>query len=316
MARNYGKIFVKIAVFDTNNHPTPILKEWGFGFLDLGHEVDFYPTEHHTILACMNKLYDLIVYVGSIQLHEFELVKQQNSNVKIVCATDQMQPHFYQLKGIVEFFITTQHECPSLVNEFKQIGFDLKHVPLAGNNHLFYPEQMIKQYDVCFIGTLGHGYRGEDKYLYPVLDNPNYNCYLAGMQYKHYNTPFLPYDQANAIRNSSKININFHVAYQHRGLGNPIDRVDLNQSVYNIALAGGFQICDHALASELFDGNIILGNEDNWNDLIAYYINNDDARNKLAKQSYEIAITKHTWKARMCEFLNILEKHNHASIHN
>lgn len=292
---------MKIAVFDTNNHPTPILKEWGYGFLDLGYAVDFYPIENHTIAACMNKIYDLIVYVGNINVNEFELLKQFNPDVKIVVATDVMQPNFYQLKGLVEFFITTQHSCPELVKQFNDIGFDLKHVPLAGNNHLFYPLDIVKQYDICFIGTLAHGYREEDKYLYPFIDK--YDFFLAGMQYKNFGVPFLAYDQSNDIRNKSKININFHYDYQRLGEGSPADRVDLNQSVYNIALAGAFQICDHHLVSELFDGSIIVADSAHWPELIEYYMHHDDERNALANRSYEIAIEKHTWKARMREFL-------------
>jgi hypothetical protein len=295
---------MKIAVFDTNNHPTPILKEWGYGFLDLGHEVDFYATELHTISVCINKPYDLIVYVGNINVHEFELVKQQNSNVKIVVAADTVQTHFYQLKGLIEFFITTQHSCPSLVKQFADIGFDLKHVPLAGNNHLFYPVTTETQYDICFIGTLAHGYREEDKYLYPFIEK--YNFFLAGMQYQNFGVPFLAYDQSNDIRNKSKININFHYDYQRLGEGYPADRVDLNQSVYNIALSGAFQICDHPLVSELFDDSIIVADSKHWPDLIEYYLHNDAERDALAKRSYDIAIKNHTWKARMSEFLNIL----------
>ena len=307
---------MKIAIFDTNNHPTPILKEWASGFLDLNHEVDFYPTEHHTILSCMNIPYDLIVYVGDINVHHFENVKQNNPTVKIVCAADAIQPHFYQFTDLIDFFITTQHSCPTLVNQFKEIGFQLYHVPLAGNNHLFYPVDLQKIYDVCFIGNLSHGYRGEDIFLYPLLDNKNYNCFLGGMTYKNYNTGFVPYNQHNQIRNSTKININFHVSYQHHDRGVPVDRIDLNQSVYNIALSGGFQICDHELAHELFSGNIIKGTEENWEELVEYYIHNDTARNELAKKSYDIAIENHTWKARMTEFLNILENHEHNSIYN
>lgn len=299
---------MRIAVFDTNNHPTPILKEWGYGFIDLGHEVDFYPIEHHTLLSCISKKYDLIVYVGNINVNEFDLVKQHNPNVKIVVAADAIQPKFYQLHGLVDFFITTQHSCPSLVKQFKEIGFDLRHIPLAGNNHLFYPTQSEKYHDICFIGTLAHGYRGEDKYLYPFVDK--YNFFLAGMQYKNFGVPFLSYDQSNDIRNKSKININFHYDYQRFGEGSPIDRIDLNQSVYNIALAGAFQICDHHLVSELFDGSIIVADSAQWPELIEYYIHHDNERNQLAKQSYEIAIEKHTWKARMQEFLEILNEYN------
>jgi hypothetical protein len=299
---------MKIAVFDTNNHPTPIFKEWGYGFLDLGHAVDFYPIEHHTIATCINKIYDLIIYVGNINIHEFELVKQHNPNVKIVCAADSLQPNYFQLKGLIEFFITTQHACPSLVKQFNEIGLELKHIPLAGNNHLFYPIDIKKQYDACFIGTLAHGYRGEDKYLYPFVEK--YNFFLAGMTYKNIGIPFLSYDSANDIRNQSKININFHYDYQRLGEGTPADRVDLNQSVYNIALAGAFQICDHQLISDLFEDSIIVADSSQWPELIEYYIHHDAERNFLANRSYEIAIEKHTWKVRMQEFLNILNTHN------
>ena len=299
---------MKIAIFDTNNHPTPILKEWGYGFLDLGHTVDFYPIENHSILSCLDKIYDLIIYVGNINVNEFKLVKEKNFLTKIVCAADSIQPQFYELKGIVDFFITTQHYCPSLDKQFNDIGFDLKHTPLAGNNHLFYPINTEKNYDICFIGTLAHGYREEDKYLYPFIEK--YNFFLAGMQYKNFGIPFLAYDQANNIRNKSKININFHYDYQRSGEGHPIDRVDLNQSVYNIALSGAFQICDHSLVSDLFEGSILVADSKNWSELIEYYLHNDKERNILAEKSYEIAIKKHTWKARMEQFLQILNNYN------
>jgi spore maturation protein CgeB len=295
---------MKIAVFDTNNHPTPILKEWGIGFLDLGHDVDFYPIEHYNITACTNKLYDLIVYVGNMNVHDFELVKQYNPNVRIVCAADSVQLHFHQFVGLIDFFITTQHSSPSLHAAFKQIGFNLHYVPLAGNDHLFYPIDIENKYDICFIGTLAHGYREEDKYLYPFIDK--YKFYLAGMQYNNHGISFLPYDQANVIRNSSTININFHYDYQRPNEGTPSDRIDLNQSVYNIALSGAFQICDHTLVADLFDNNIIVDNHTNWPELIEYYIHNHEERNKLAKKAYDIAIKDHTWKARMREFLKLL----------
>jgi spore maturation protein CgeB len=307
MGTDNEKVFMKIAVFDTNNHPTPIFKEWGYGFLDLGHEVDFYPTEHHSIRSATNHIYDLIVYVGGMDLLDFEFVKNHNPNVKIVCSTDCIQPFHQQFIGLIDFFITTQHQCPELIKQFGDIGFKMYHVPLAGNNHLFQPVNCNKQYDACFIGTLAHGYREEDKYLYPYVEK--YNFYLAGMTYKNYGIPFLPYDQSNMIRNQSKININFHYDYQRDNEGHPADRVDLNQSVYNIALSGAFQLCDHPLVSELFDGSIVTANWNEWPELFDYYLNNETERVKFATKSYEIAIEHHTWKARMREFLQILNTH-------
>lgn len=299
---------MKIAVFDTDNHPTPIFKEWGYGFIDLGHEVDFYPTEHHSIRSAATHMYDLIVYVGGMNLQDFEFVKNHNPKVKIVCSTDCLQPFHSQFIGLIDFFITTQHRCPDLIKQFNEIGFQMYHVPLAGNNHLFQPIDCDIKYDACFIGTLAHGYREEDKYLYPYVEKGNF--YLAGMTYKNYGIPFLPYNQSNTIRNQSKININFHYDYQRDNEGYPKDRVDLNQSVYNIALAGAFQLCDHPLVLSLFEGSIVTANWQEWPELFEYYLNNDEERTKLASKSYEIAIKNHTWKARMQEFLQILNNHN------
>lgn len=307
---------MKIAIFDTGTHPTPIFKEWGVGLLDLGHEIDFYPVQQYSLVTCIGTPYDLILYAGLASLSELEVVKKSQAKCKIVCAADTFNPNYRQFLDLVDFFITTQSSSPSLVRDFNSIGFKLYNIPLAGNNHLFYPNRQTKEYDVCFIGTLGHGYRSEDKYLYPLLDNPSYNCYLAGMTYKNYRIPFLPYDQINSVRSKTKVNINFHVDYQHEGKGYPLDRIDLNQSVYNIALSGGFQICDHELASKLFDESIVLGNEDNWQELVKHYLHNETAREELAEKSYEIAIKKHTWKVRMSEFLLILSNHGTNSVYN
>ena len=296
---------MKIAVFDTIHHPTPILKEWAVGFTDLGHNVDFYAIQHHTVLSCMNIAYDLIVYVGDMNLNQFEQIKQNNPSVKIVCAADSLQPHFAHFNGLVDFFITTQHSCKTLTDSFTNAGLKLYNIPLAGNNHLFYPTNVSPEYDICFIGTLAHGYREEDKYLYPFVEK--YKFFLAGMTYKHHGVPFLSYDQANSVRNRSKININFHYDYQRFNEGYPTDRIDLNQSVYNIALSGGFQICDHPLVSDIFDNSIIVAPSQEWPELIEYYLNNHEERISLAKKSYEIALEKHTWKARMDEFLKLLQ---------
>jgi hypothetical protein len=298
---------MKIALFDTNNHPTPILKEWGFGFADLGHNVTFFPIEQYPIRVCINQEFDLIVYVGPITPSDFEDIKKTNYKTIIVYATDCYRNEFAQYHGLIDYFITTQHKNDELTNKFHQMNFKLLNVPLAGNNHYFYPHDKNNLYDVCFIGTLAHGDRNERHYLYPLLDNNAYKTYLAGMTYNGKGNPFLPYPEANVIRNSSKVNINFHYDYQIENKGNPLGRVDLNQSVYNIALAGAFQVCDHPLAAELFNNAIILANKENWCDVVDYYVHNDNVREELAIKSYEIAIEKHTWKARMKEFLEMIE---------
>lgn len=296
---------MKIAVFDTETHPTPILKEWGYGLVDLNHNVDFYATQRYDILSCLNIKYDLIIYVGDLNVKKFEIFKKSQPKTKIVCCVDDIKPHYKDLKGLVEFFVSIHNSNTILKNYFDQIGFKFHFIPLAGNNHLFYPLEIEKKYDICFIGTLSHGYRGEDKYLYPFIENKKYNFYLGGMIYKNYGIPFIPYEESNLIRNQSKININFHYDCQKPHKKDQPHRIDLNQSVFNIALSGNFQICDHPLVKEIF-GDSIITSENNWSELIEYYLHNDEERKRLSNKAYHIALQNHTWKTRMGEFLNLL----------
>lgn len=301
---------MNIALFDTINHPTPILREWAIGFLDLGHKVKYYPIEYNTIISCADEEFDLIVYVGKMIESEFEYVRKKFSNTKIVCATDVAHEYYKNFTGLIDFFITTRHSSRTLEKNMKSLGFKIYNIPLAGNDRLFYPTNIQKEYDLCFIGTLAHGYRKEDKYLYPFLDNSKYNTFLAGMTYKNKGIQHLPYEKSNFIRNKSKININFHFDFQIDGLGEEKDRIDLNQSVYNIALSGGFQICDHPLVKEVFQDSIVVANEKNWIEVVDHYINTPQEREHFSQRSYEIALKEHTWKIRMKQFLSMLEENN------
>jgi len=296
----------KIALFDTINHPTPILKEWGVGFADLGYNVDFFPIQHYNILACGDE-YDLIVYAGDLNYETFYKFKNKSPNTIIVCAANELID-YAPYKGIIDFFINIHNSNLTLKQHVNKCGFELYQIPLAGNDHLFYPLIATEKYDVCFIGGLGHGYRHEDKYLYPLLDDPKLKCFLAGMTYgQYYNIPFIKYKESNEIRNQTKININFHYDFQKPN--NITSRIDLNESVFNIALSGRFQICDHPLAAELFDNKIILADETNWLDVINYYLHHDEERKILEHKARKIAIEKHTWKVRMQEFITILCNH-------
>jgi spore maturation protein CgeB len=212
-------------------------------------------------------------------------------------------------KDIVDFFVGAIDFHPSVKKQFNENGFEWYNIPLAANHKFFNKLSLPKIYDACFIGNLSHGYRYEDKYLYPILDNPQYKCLLGGMTYKNYTTGFIPYEKHNPIRNQTKINLNFHVPYQIPGKGEFPDRSDCNQSVFNIALSGNFQLCDHPLALEYFKGNVVVGDENNWLELFEYYLNNEQEREELAYNARQICLEEHTWLARMKEFIILIKKH-------
>lgn len=298
----------KIVLCDTLNHPTPILLEWYHGLCDLGYEAYYLPTPQHSILELADEV-DLLIYAG-IQpeaLDQFEEFKKRYPYTKIVGACDHWKPDYKKFTGVVDFFIGALESIPHVKDQYNSNGFKYYNIPLAANHRIFSKIDTPKIYDACFIGNLSHGYRGEDRFLYPILDK--YNCFLGGMTYGKYTHGFIPYREHNPIRNQSAININFHVPYQKPGKGDPMDRVDCNQSVFNIALSGNFQLCDHPLVIQYFKGNVVLGDEDNWLELFEYYLHNKKEREEKAYQAMVIAQTEHTWLVRMKQFMDILKKH-------
>jgi spore maturation protein CgeB len=305
-----GRSYQKIVCCDTINHATPILLEWAYGLGDLGYDVKYLPIPQHSILE-INEEVDLLIYAGiqNHQIIEFEQFKKKYPNTIIIGAYSDWNPNYINFKNIVDFFIGAIDSYPSVEKQYNENGFTWYPIALAANQKFFYKEEQSKIYDSCFIGNLSHGYRYEDKYLYPILNNEKYKCFLGGMTYKNYNTGFIPYEDHNIIRNQTKINLNFHVPYQIPGKGEFPDRSDCNQSVFNIALSGNFQLCDHPLALEYFKGNIVIGNEENWLELFEYYLNNDQEREELAYNARQICLKEHTWLARMEEFIILTKKH-------
>jgi len=296
---------MKILVCDYNTHPTPILKGWAYGLLELGYVCDFLPIPNYSILD-IEEEYDILIYpfIEEKHLNEFIEYKKRFPSTKIIGCRDEWDPVYLKFKGIIDFFIGALDSTPSVIKDYKKNNYEYYNIPLAGNPNLFYKTSTEKIYDSCFIGTLAHGYRNEDKFLYPILDK--YNCFLGGMNYGKYNKGFVPYETHNPIRNQSKININFHYDYQILGKGKPLDRNDCNQSVFNIALSGNFQLVDHPLAKQYFGNNVILAGEDDWLDKFEYYLNHEQEREELAYNAMIIAQKEHTWKIRMKELLKLI----------
>lgn len=310
----YNKEISNIFVFDIMNHVTPIFKEWSYGLSELGYKIFYFPIEFCNIdswhLAKVKP--DLVLIHKNIQPNEINLFldfKKKNPECRIVALFDYEYTAYKELVGVIDFYVTLQLKSKFLHDKVSSCGFKLYDMLLAGNNNFFYPSNLNKKYDICWIGYLYHGYRGEDKFLYPLLDNPKYKCFLGGIKYKNYNHGHVAFESMNEIRCSSKININFHVPYQKPGQGIDDNQISINQTVFNTPLSKSFQLCDHPYVLDIFDGSIPIGNESNWIDLVDKYLNDDKERLNLAEKSYKIAVEKHTWLVRMKEFCELFVNH-------
>ena len=84
--------------------------------------------------------------------------------------------------------------------------------------------------------------------------------------------------------------------------------MDLNGRLFDIALSGNFQLCDHPFVKDIFEGSVVVGTKENWMDLIHYYKNNEEKRERLAQISRDIVLKYHTWDKRMVLVLDILKE--------
>ncbi len=286
---------MKIVTFD-GDHVTPILRQWGIGLNDLGHDWDFYNINHSTISDCSKKDYDIVVCVGLINTQEVEKFKRENPKTKIVYAADCYHAFLSDLRGVISAVVTTQSEAPQFESECETNGFQLLYVPLAADNKTFFRNREEIQWDINFVGQFTHGNRDEHFYLYPLLEK--YKCFTGG-----YNR-FIPYGEINKIRNSSLLTINFHVPYQkEKGV-----RRDCNQTTFSGCLSNSLQIVDHPLAFELYNWNTAYAAKEDWYDTIDFYLNNNAAREEMRERAYEETLKNHLWKHRMSHFISCLNQ--------
>lgn len=281
---------MRISTFDFQFlHPTPLIHQMTELGLDrLGHDCQFLDLAQNSISNCRPDT-DLVITVGDINPREFENFKNKNPRTKIVYFLAEYGEHLNDFKGLVDVLATTQSRNPPFFLRCKEEGFPLVSVPLAADDRTFYKTNSEKCYDINFIGTFAHGgNRSADKYLYPLLDK--FNCFVGGFN------QFIPYNEINGIRNKSKITINFHVPWQKDV------RVDGNQTMFSANLSS-FQICDHFLAKEIYNGSVVVPDEGEWIDKIEYYLNHKEEREELETAAREQTLVSELWTHRMEKFL-------------
>ncbi len=246
--------------------------------------------------------YDGLEYNGDLDSAYLDIVKVKDNypNIKIFPIVVHPKEFFLKYHTYIDKFLTTIDSYTSSDLKFKEMGFDIIHVPLAADTELFYKTNDEYKFDYSFIGTISHGYRREDKYLYPFIDNNDLIGVVAGVTRPGLCKQYVTHNDLNMIYNSTKINLNFHYDIQ-KGIDT---RYDLNGRVFEIALSGNFQLCDnHPYVTILFGNSIPTVNAENFKDSFYYYLSHEDERFELAEKSRKICLEEHTWKKRMSDLL-------------
>ena len=156
-------------------------------------------------------------------------------------------------------------------------------------------------FDISFVGSTVEGNRHLNIWYDPLSNNDNYKTFFSGF----YNYPTTPFEQTYKIYNTSKINLNPHYSHQFgedKGYG-PI--FDFNARTFALAGMGCFQLSNHPYYKTIFGDDIPIFDENNFIELINYYLKNDDERNKISSKMQQIVLDKHTTECRIKTLLEL-----------
>ena len=195
----------------------------------------------------------------------------------------------------------------------EQYGIDAHFVPQAVDESMYYKLTEEKKWDIVFAGDIYHSKKRTDiipkvvkKYSrLAICIWGEYKPYYKGLWkwltrerkdiYRNCNTSA---QQLNQDYNKAKIVLNVHHEQQQNGA---------NPKVFEIAMAGAYQICDaNPYIEQLFpNGEIgIYHNEQELFDLIDYALTHD--MSAQAEKAYQIVINEHTFINRVQQMLELL----------
>jgi len=293
----------KFIVAESFGHHIPTGLGWIEGLMQLGHTAYGLPTGRFNIND-IDELVDYLIILGWPDVDDIIRFKQKSPDVKIIVVCFGWSEVVEKLIDYVYVWAehTIMHDFAD--NIFKEHGLTLHHIPLGASTTRFYPLNTELIYDLSFVGQFGqngHGYRHEDVYLHPLMRN-ELKGYYSGFS----NYPFTAHSDLNTIYNTTKINVNFHYWDQKCQTNDPQTRIDFNGRVFEIALSGGFQLCDHLYARDYFGDGIITASPDEWRETFDYYLNNPIARSEASLKAQQTALQNHTWMCRMKQLIDIL----------
>lgn len=305
---------MKFLIYENWSHYFPIGKGWVEGLQQLSNEIcHIEPNSFKLSNYINNTLCGKIDYIiwfdfnySQDAYEELDKIKSVQPDIDIIpIVLDYNDSFDNKYKPYINKVISLTYKHKSAEEDFNKNGYKYLNLPLATSTNIFNKLNLDKKYDVSFIGKFGdsgHGYRKQDIYLYPILDEPVLSAYTAGFSYNKYSLNSINYSELNYIYNSTDINLNFHYDIQKGP-----DRIDFNYRTFDICAAGGFQLCDHPYVNELIPDLIVEEDGNKWKEIVKYYLHNSTERKEIADKCYKYVIENHTWKNRMSQLINFIK---------
>ncbi len=123
-------------------------------------------------------------------------------------------------------------------------------------------------------------------------------------------------DMFMKIVSGSKVNLNLHSSTTHDGVDPKCDAI--NPRLFEIAAAGGFQICDPCIGLDgFFDSESelpVYRDLKECRKLISYYLEHPKERQAIAEKARERALQDHTYERRAQQMLDLIFEHHGARI--
>ena len=199
---------------------------------------------------------------------------------------------------------------------YREVGIAYHYLPFAADAGLMRPLHLPAQYDVVFLGGLRHR-RGYQPYIMPLLAriDPGRMLLMGGGWEKHgIPAQCVAYGPlVNVLYNLGRVCINFHGLEQCRGAQR---QLDLNNRVFDLAMAGCVQVCDNPEAVRRHFGATEVFAEATPEAWVARVLE------CLARPEEELApmraaararaLAEHTWAHRGRLFLSWIEHHERA----
>jgi len=175
----------------------------------------------------------------------------------------------------------------SFVERFRQAGMKAFWMPVGCDPEIHIPQKLEKTYDIGFVGT-----------VMPGSDRESYLTTLAKKHKLHYERSFLQ-EMATTFA-KSKIVFN-----------NAVGKTDLNMRFFEAMSTGTLLLADMSRDSgqnilfephrdyALYDARSII-------EVADYYLENELARETIAKHGQELVLAAHTYQDRVDHFLEVV----------
>jgi glycosyltransferase involved in cell wall biosynthesis len=196
---------------------------------------------------------------------------------------------------------------PSL---YSTVGIEYHCLPFASDPAVMRPLDLAKSYDVVFVGNPASG-TGRRKYIAALLEAAGErNIQLIGPGWDRYGYPFQCIawgDLLNQIYNTAHVCVNLLNDNQKLGAQS---RLDANNRLFDLAMAGCFQVCNAPQVVRRYFGDTEVPAFDDpaeWVSAILYYLDHPTETQTYRLAARRKAMSEHTWDHRASTFLELVE---------